>query len=358
MPRPSPFLLHGWLRAWWKIHRDDDATLQVHVARRDGRLVGAIPLYSSHDRGLTVVRFLGGENSSLADILLAADSGPDVSAALAHRVEQARHDLVDLYGLPSESRLAAALGDGLRLLQRSEAPVLDLRPGWDTVYRAKLSSKRRSMHRKRLSQLGELGAVEVTIARTLDELEPALEDALRLHSARWASRPDGSTFAQPLGPAFQRAALPALAGTGVARIARLLVDGRPAAFRYYFLLEGRMVGNGTGYDVQFASCSPGWLLMLAALEAAASEGADTVEFLGGDEPYKLQFADRLDPLYEAIGLPGSARGKVAATCMVRTIQLRRRLRESERLRRFYYDGLAPVRRARQRLRRVAGSQDP
>jgi len=141
----------------------------------------------------------------------------------------------------------------------------------------------------------------------------------------------------------------------LARIARLLVDGRPAAFRYYFLLEGRMVGNGTGYDAQFASCSPGWLLMLAALEAAASEGADTVEFLGGDEPYKLQFADRLDPLYEAIGLPGSARGKVAATCMVRTIQLRRRLRESERLRHFYYDGLAPVRRARQRLRRVVGS---
>jgi CelD/BcsL family acetyltransferase involved in cellulose biosynthesis len=268
---------------------------------------------------------------------------------MARSVAEARHDLVDLYGLPSGSLVETTLGARLRLVKRSEAPVLDLRPGWAAVYQSKLSSKRRSMHRKRLAQLGELGSVEVTVAQTIEELAPALEDALRLHALRWRNRPDGSTFAEPLGPTFQRAALPALAAAGVARITRLLVDGRPVAFRYYLLVEGRMVGNGTGYDPAFASCSPGWVLMLATLEAAAAEGAHTVEFLGGDEPYKLQFADRLDPLYEAIGLPGSARGSVAAAVRISTINVRRKMREHDGIRRFYYDGLAPIRRAARRL---------
>src|SRR5690349_3886461 len=30
MPRPSPFLLHGWLLAWWRHH--GTGALQVHVA--------------------------------------------------------------------------------------------------------------------------------------------------------------------------------------------------------------------------------------------------------------------------------------------------------------------------------------
>ncbi len=44
MPRPSPWLLHGWLAEWWK-HYGEGADLRVHVAFRDGRLVGALPLF-------------------------------------------------------------------------------------------------------------------------------------------------------------------------------------------------------------------------------------------------------------------------------------------------------------------------
>src|SRR3954469_15849299 len=58
MPRPSPFLLHGWLTEWWR-HYGDSAGLRVHVARRDGRLAGALPLHVVRHSGLRVLRFLG-----------------------------------------------------------------------------------------------------------------------------------------------------------------------------------------------------------------------------------------------------------------------------------------------------------
>ena len=67
------------------------------------------------------------------------------------------------------------------MVPRIEAPVVDLATGWDAVYGARLSSKRRSQHRKRLRGLEAAGRMELRVAREPDELERALEDALRLH---------------------------------------------------------------------------------------------------------------------------------------------------------------------------------
>ena len=70
MPRPSPLLLHGWLRSWWR-HYGEGSELAVQVAFRDGNLVGALPLVVRPKMGLRVLTFLGGNDSTLADLLLA-----------------------------------------------------------------------------------------------------------------------------------------------------------------------------------------------------------------------------------------------------------------------------------------------
>jgi len=261
-----------------------------------------------------------------------------------------RADYAGLLGLPGESRLAGVVGSRLRLVVRAEAPVLDLTAGWESVYAAKLSSKRRSAHRKRLRDLEEAGRVEITVARTLDELEPALEEVFRIHALRWAGLPDASTHALPRAREFHRAALRALAADGVPRISTLRLDGRAIAFRYYLILERTVVGNGIGHDPAYARFSPGWVLMLATLEAAAAEGAERVEFMGGDESYKLQFADRFEPIYQGLGLARSAKGRAAVTAKVGMVQLRRRLKRSPLLHRVYYGGLAPARKLVSRVR--------
>src|ERR687892_504660 len=100
-PRPSPFLLNAWLNSWWR-----------HF----------------------------GEG---AELLLAPGEDRSVGRAIAARVA-AEADLVDLYGLPTRSRVAETLGPSIELVERVEAPVLDLTPGWDAVYRDKTSSKKRN----------------------------------------------------------------------------------------------------------------------------------------------------------------------------------------------------------------------
>jgi CelD/BcsL family acetyltransferase involved in cellulose biosynthesis len=347
MPRPSPFLLHGWLAEWFR-HHGARTELRVDVARRDGRLVGALPLVVRRRPGLRVATFMGGAESVLPDLLLAPGEDGDVGQELARRLEASGCDVVEFQGLPAESRIAAALGRRLELIQRIEAPVLDLGDGWDEVYRAKTSSKKRSLHRRRRRQLAGLGTVEVSVARSPDELAQALEEAFEVHARRWEGRPDGSGFASPTGKLFHRAALARLAAIDVPRIVTLRVAGRPVAFHYYFALEGCMYVHRLAFEPTLARFSPGLVNTLDAIEAAAGEGLRRVEFLGGDERYKVELADRFEPLFHGVGATSSARGRAYAAAHLNGIRLRLRLKRSPRLRRLYFDGVAPVRRLARR----------
>ncbi len=344
LPRPSPFLLHCWLSEWWRHYGGGGGTLSVHVVRQDGRLLGALPLVVGAKSGVRVVRFMGGRQSALADLLLASDADDSVAGLLARQLAASEHHLVDLYGIPAGSRIVAALGpERLHVIERVEAPVLDLVPSWDAVYEAKTSAKTRSLHRRRRRQLATVGRLDVTVARTPASLEAALEEAFRLHALRWAGRPDGSGFVTPTGMRFHRAAIQRLAELDVPRIVTLRLDGRAIAFHYFLALEGCMYVHRLAFDPALARYSPGLVNTLDTLQIASDEGLTRVEFLGGAERYKLELADRFEPLCHGLGLASGVRGRALLGAELGLIRLRLRLKRSSRLRRFYFERLAPVR---------------
>ena len=66
------------------------------------------------------------------------------------------------------------------MIERAEAPVLDMPGGWDAVYRERTSAKRRSLHGRRRRQPAGLGEVAFEVARTPEELATALEEARQI----------------------------------------------------------------------------------------------------------------------------------------------------------------------------------
>jgi CelD/BcsL family acetyltransferase involved in cellulose biosynthesis len=347
--RPSPFMLRGWILPWWR-HYGAEYELEVHVARRDGQLVGALPLCADRRFHVRRLRFLGG--AVLGDILLSPGESPSTGRALLEQVRRrGKHDMLHAYGIVGKSVLEqSAREEDLRLIEREEAPVLDSRGSWQETYRAKVSAKSRNTQKRRRRQLAELGRLQTRIAGTSEEIGAALDDAFRLHRLRWAGRPDGSDFASARGSRFQRDALLALARDGIPKIALLELDDRAIAFHAYFLLAGRMYVHHLAFDPALAQFSPGVLNTLDAVEAAIGEGATRIEFLGGAERYKRQLADRFEPLYLGLGMPATRRGEVAVFATAAAIAARKRLKRSQRMRRFYFDTLAPVRRRVQRAR--------
>ena len=351
-PRPSPFLLHAWLEEWWR-HFGAGAELLVLTARRGDRLVGALPLFVRRRRGLRVARFLGDHESALGDLLLRDPQDEAAGRVLLDALRAERFSYADLFGLPEGSALGrVAPRDALTVLPRVEAPVMLMPDGYQAAYTAKTSSKKRNLHKRRLRQLAELGELRFDTARTLEELEPALEEAFAIHERRWEGRPDGSTFGTPAGRAFHRDALARIAADDVPRIVTLRIDGRAVAFHYYFVLGETMYVHRLAFDPEISRLSPGQVTTLHTLAVASEEGCRRVEFLGGDERYKLELADRLEPMGQGLGLAHDPLGALAGRATIGVIEARKRLKRSERLRTAYVQGLAPVRRVAAGIRRT------
>lgn len=353
-PRPSPFLLHGWLSAWWQ--HAPGRQIRIEVGLSGERLVAAIPLELATHAGLTVARVMGHHHTALADVVAAADHREDAVPFALEALASTGADYVDIFGFADGSSLhRAADASGAFVVRRVEAPTLDLTEGWDAVYRAKTTSKKRNLHKRRRRQLSSLGDLTMTVARSEPELAAALEDAFVLHDLRWRGRPDGSGFATAAGRRFHHEAVRRLAVKDVARILLLRVDGRPIAFHYYFVLEQQMYVHRLAFDPAFARYSPGQIATLAAIEAAAEEGVRRVEFLGGGERYKMELADTQEPLYELVGFPTTRRGAAAAWLTRRSIETRLALKRSDRLHAIYFEGMRPVRRLRSRVLPTRGA---
>ena len=354
MPRPSPFLLHGWLAEWWR-HYGDGAELAIHVARRDGRLVGALPLVVRRRAGVRVASFMGGRTSVLPDLLLAPDADPGspraARAAGLRRLRRRR-----LPRASGGSRLAAALGPGLELIERIESPVLDLSAGWDAVYRDKTNAKKRNHHRRRRRQLGELGEL-TSRSRASSPSSSRARGGLQLHALRWEGRPDGSGFATPAGSASTARRSSGSPGSTCRESSRC--GSTAGRSRSTTGSRSRAACTSTAWpSTRLSRWSPGLVNTLDAIEAAAGEGMTRVEFLGGGERYKLELADGLSPLYHGFGLASGVRGRAYAAAHLATIRTRLRLKHSPRLHRLYFEDLAPVRRGLRRGWAATGGRIP
>jgi CelD/BcsL family acetyltransferase involved in cellulose biosynthesis len=344
MPRPSPFLLHGWI-APWRRHCGADEELEVVVARRGEELVGGLALTVRSVAGVKVASFLGAHNSALCDVVLAPGEDGDTARAIVEEAGRGAQSALDVFGLPADSRLQRALGSRMTAIPRVESPVMDAPEGWEAAYHAKTTSKVRNQHKRRRKQLAALGEYEVSVARTRDELEAAMDDVFRLHVARWKGRPDGTELGTPGGQAFVREATLGLAAQEIPRIVFLRIGGEPVAFFYYMALEGTMYLYRLAFDPEYSKYSPGLVNALDALEIACDEGLTRIEFLGGGERYKMQLADRVEPLYQGLAASGGLPGKVYVAARLGGIRARQRLKRSERVRKLWFEGLAPVRKA-------------
>jgi CelD/BcsL family acetyltransferase involved in cellulose biosynthesis len=356
--RPSPFLLHEWVTSWWR-HFGAGASLAVVTATRGSTLVGVAPMFIRRRWGLLVCRVLGGHESALGDLLVERDDDGSIALALLDRLSRLRFDYLDVFGAPRGGvlpRLAAQCR--LTVLPRVDAPVLRMPDGWEAAYANRVSSKRRNLHRRRLRQLTTLGSVGWTTARTPDEVAGELERAFEIHALRWQGRPDGSTFGLVNRHDFHSEAARALAARGAARILTLRIDGRPVAFHYWFVLGTTMYVHRLAFDPELARFSPGQVTLLQAIADASSEGARRVEFLGGNERYKVELADSFEPLHQIVGLPSGPIARLAMRTLVFAITMRLRLKRNERIHHVYMEGLSSIRRAVGRVALTLRDESP
>jgi len=335
LPRPSPYLLHGWLVSRAR-HALGASVPRFHVAWRAGRLVGALPLEIVRHAGFRIGRFAAGPSATWLDVMLAQGEPVTTARELVVSARNAGCDFYHLDGIAHDA-LVGEIGD-LGMVARFENCRFDFGRGWDVVYREVVSKRHRQDYQRKRRLLGERGRLETRVARSAEELGAVLDETFRLHELRWRGHYDASRYASAPTRLAMAEAVQRLAARDSYRIVTVELDGRPIAFLSVFILRGSAIGHRTAFDPAFGDYSPGALVFFDAFEACEAEGVVRFEFGGGADQYKHRLADDWELVYDAVGLVRGVRGALGAATLKQVLRQRQRMQKSTRMRAVYKRG--------------------
>ena len=284
----SPWLRPGWFACWADAF--GSGSNWILTARRSGVLVGV--LCAQRKRG--VVRSAANWHSPEFGIAALDDRIREalVERALADGGRRCSLGFVDASAEPAASWDRWTRGAGFRSVARvlERSPYVATTGNWET-YEAGLSKKLRSELRRRRKRLEERGAVEVEILDGSGGLEGALETGFAIEEAAWKGERGTAINSSEQTRRFYQEVARWAAERGWLRLCflrsgedRLVFDLSMETKGVHYLLK-------TGYDPDYRKLAPGMLMRREMLHRAFEEGLDSYEFLGSDNPWKLEWTD-------------------------------------------------------------------
>jgi CelD/BcsL family acetyltransferase involved in cellulose biosynthesis len=298
-PGHSGFQTVAWNVCWWKAFRGSHE-LFVILAYAGSGLVGIAPMMITQERGPFVrvrrhVRFIGSINatSDYCDFI----TDPDVSHVLHALLDEMSVSSggvhrVDLSHFPSHSPNRARLVEYFRRQNerftiefQAEAPVRIL---GDLQADLKVANKKSL--KKDTNFFTKSGLLRFQQCRSEGEIQGYLDVFFEQHKSRWGSR---SQFFDPAQQVFYRELVRRAFCHGWLRFDAMLFNGVPLAFHFGFEYRRRFIGYKTTFHVQFASRSPGGVLIKFLLDDAIRRRLEEFDFTAGSEAYKYRFANRI-----------------------------------------------------------------
>lgn len=326
----QPFLGPEWLITWWRHLGQGDPQdakapqLAVLAVHDEGELVALAPWYVEHSllHGRTL-RFLGAGSvcSDYQTIACRAGSEQQAVSAIAEwlsgsRGRNARSGwdllLLDAVNL-ADQRLAQLLSElELRGAITSARPAgncwrIALPGSWEE-YLTQLSKTNRKRARRLDRNYLQPGRAQLKRVLTPAELNEGFRVLVDLHTKRWQSRGEPGIFAEPGILDFHREVTERLLATGQLRLSWLELDGQPAAAEYCLSDDHTVYSYQSGFDPATITHEPGVMTLVATVQDIIAHGFTGLDFLRGDESYKLDWRAVPQPIHDVRILPGNLNG--------------------------------------------------
>jgi CelD/BcsL family acetyltransferase involved in cellulose biosynthesis len=284
----SPFERPGWIGAWWRAF--GAGSLEICALRRDGRLAAVLPLRRHHGALASTTNWHTPEFGPLAeDDLALAHLLSDLFGLAARRVSLAFVDSAT-DAVAEAGRAAAKRGYRVHGRTIMRSPFLDTAGRDWTTYERSLSGNVRGDSRRRLRRLRDAGDLTVDVRDGSERLDELLADGFRIEAAGWKGARGTAIQSQPETLSFYSDVARWAAERGSLRLAYLRLDGRAIAFHFCLEEAGVHYFLKGGHDPELAAFSPGKILTYEMLRRAFTLGLRSYEFLGGADPWKLQWA--------------------------------------------------------------------
>lgn len=307
-----PFLRHEYLRSWWETRGGGewpDSQLAVVVARQDGRLVGAAPLFASKNKdGALALLLLGSiEISDYLDLIVRpADlpafipgllnflghSGPAGLSVPAPEAESKPWCVLDWQNIPEVSptlpvlkTVAKKLGWTFIQEKTYHTPSIQLKGDFET-YLCSIDKKQRHEIRRKMRRAYDSGS---NVRWYFVSDGAALESEVDAFMRMMAEEPEKAKFLTEAMRRQMHLSCRAAFENGWLQLAFLEIDGQKAAGYLNFDYLNRIWVYNSGIDRRFLDLSPGWVLLGHLLQWANDNKRLEFDFMRGDEDYKYRF---------------------------------------------------------------------
>jgi CelD/BcsL family acetyltransferase involved in cellulose biosynthesis len=294
------FQSHAWVSAWWTTIADrDHRALRIGLVWHGERLVAVAPLAVARRRGVRLLEWTAASYTDYGDILVARDCPPDSLTRLWREIRKAGgYDIVAMNRLLPNAAArtmiatSAEAGLGLKLNHRSE-PSFRVAPPWTTgtAWLESQNKKMRQNYRRGYKALEESGGpAKFRLLGDDEPLAPVLARTAEL-KRKWLVRQGHESALFDDGATTLPALVDALKQAGILRVFVIECAGQMVAVSLNFVQRDTMMAFVTTYDPEFDRASPGMLLMVDYVRWSIDNGLKLVDFLCGDEPFKLRFAN-------------------------------------------------------------------
>lgn len=305
-PASTPEWASAWLEAYGSAYHVDPTFRD----RREGEAL--LPLVR-HRRRPWRLELLGARELGEPMDAVASD---DASIEALVDTLASRREHLELRRVAAGSALVSAVTRAYRgrVLVRSSSgsPTLPVDSSWDEPERH-MSKRRRSDLRRAARRAEELGEMSYHVVDGSDgDLDKSLDEFVAVEARGWKTRAGTALACVPGQQQFFRAYARELAAEARLRLSFLRIGGEVAAAQFAVQHADRLWLLKIGYDERFARCSPGTLLLLHSVRGAATEGAQSVEFLGRSEPWTARWTTAERP---CVHLLAYARKPSAALCL-------------------------------------------
>jgi CelD/BcsL family acetyltransferase involved in cellulose biosynthesis len=283
----EPWLRPGWVDAWWSAF--GAGRLRIIALKQDDRLAGVLPVME--ERG--IVRSTSNWHTPEFGLLAERDGlGELAEALLSSRPHRVWLGFVDPDCPGVVACRAASEAAGYRVLERTleRSPFVPIEGDWE-AYMVGLGKKLTTELRRRRRRLEEAGRFSVEVLDGSERLPALLDEGFAVEASGWKGARGQAISSQPETLSFYRALAAWAAERGWLRLAFLRLDGRPFAFDFCIEDHGIHYLLKTGYDPAFGKFAPGMILRYEMLGRAFSIGLRSYEFLGADEPWKLEWTE-------------------------------------------------------------------
>jgi CelD/BcsL family acetyltransferase involved in cellulose biosynthesis len=250
------------LSAW-----SDTASVQGGAAR----LIGLVPVISMWRAcRIPLPALVSAEPyGTLCTPLLDRDATGDAAARLMTQARKAGAHALILRDVSLDGAVMTAFSAVLRqagmhplVLHSRLRACLDATREADDLLREALDGKKLKELRRQRNRLAGHGAVRFEVARTREQVAPALEIFLGLEASGWKGKRGTALIQDPGDAGFIRRAVPALAETGQCEIVTLRAGNTPVAAAIVLRHAARAFYFKLGIDERFAKFSPGVQLTL------------------------------------------------------------------------------------------------